>query len=139
MPTPGILESRKMAVGVFLFCCYGAVSSLIAVIRNRAISHDPVVLFGHRFSHDPVSLLAFLYCAFLCGVVTIRSPLKGDKFVFGPVTFVFAIDLLARFASNGFLLFTIRTAAVIAWTLAAVVAFIVLIERRTAAAATSSD
>ena len=126
----GILDDRRAAIGIFAFCLYASVTSWRAATRGIHVSHHDFYYLGRHFSHDPIYIFALAFSIFVLVNITLRSPLRADRFVFGAGAFSFALSAITQLASlTAFSIWTIRAAQALIWSITAAVCAAVLAVR----------
>lgn len=97
-PIRGLLERRKVAIGIFVFCLCSSVLSWRRIARPIQLSHSGLNIFGHHFSHDPTLIFGLAFSTFVVASVALSSPLRADRFVFGAAAFSFGLSVITQFA-----------------------------------------
>jgi hypothetical protein len=112
----GVLESRGIALALFiLFSCLG-VWSWASITSSHHLVRDPVYLGG------------LLFAIFITASVAYRSPLTVDRIAFGAVAMAFVFASVAMIVPLGpTAILVVRGAKSLMWTIAAVVGFAVFL------------
>lgn len=114
IPTRGLLENWRYAIGIFLFCSYAAVTSWLRITKHL------------RFPHDPVHIFGLVAAIFITTSITYRTPLSTDRRAFGAATVALVLMAVPMAPLNSLAMASVEIAESLMWTVAAATCLTVL-------------
>src|SRR5215467_14149514 len=94
---PVVLANRNRTIGVLLITLCFSLLSWRYVVKEKPATHHPSYLFGRHLSYDPITIFGLGFAIFVVLSISLRSPLRVDRFVFGIAVIPFAMTLVREF------------------------------------------